>query len=375
MRPRARDHEGELQRREGERHRRRRHTRKDVAEKLRVLGRIWVVRWAPKLPASLRWLSLSLSLWWWVASPEEAGGPALSVPAACCLSCPPAALSRSRALSPLSLLPFALVARCCSISLVVAISSPLSRSPSSRAFARGYLGCSREVSQERQSARVLASPKIDLSRATKRQLPREILAAPPPPTGRHRHTHTPSPWRRWCSTSLLQRGTRRPPARAMHMERSSSIGTTAIRRATVDLSIDRARLLGGGGGGDTRRWHARTHAYLLLHWRAAPRSIALTRTHARRSIRSRAVSLITREEEQAATFPVPHMSGSLSRALSRDISFARSLVRSCPAYQISLPQRRCCEESRRAERLLIRIDRLIVTFCVWLRGWCVPDLI
>ena len=118
----------------------------------------------------------------------------------------------------------------------------------------------------------------------------------------------------------------------MHMERSSSIGTSAIRRATVDLSIDRARLLGGGGGGggDTRRWHARTHAYLLLHWRAAPRSIALTRTHARRSIRSRAVSLITREEEQAATFPVPHMSGSLSRALSRYIvrSFARSLVRS-----------------------------------------------
>ena len=99
----------------------------------------------------------------------------------------PLSLALSRSL--LSLLPFALVARCCSISLVVAISSPLSRSPSSRAFARGYLGCSREVSQERQSARVLASAKIDLSRATKRQLPREILAPPPPPTGRHRHTH------------------------------------------------------------------------------------------------------------------------------------------------------------------------------------------
>ena len=38
---------------------------------------------------------------------------------------------------------------------------------------------------------MLASAKIDLSRATKRQLPREILALPPPPpTGRHRYTHT-----------------------------------------------------------------------------------------------------------------------------------------------------------------------------------------
>lgn len=122
----------------------------------------------------------------------------------------PLSLALSRSL--LSLLPFALVARCCSISLVVAISSP---SLALYHHVHSLVVTLAVAEKYRRNDRVPACSPAP--RSISRALPSGSCLAR---SSHHRRrqpddtdTHTPPPWRRWCSTSLLQRGTRRPPAR------------------------------------------------------------------------------------------------------------------------------------------------------------------
>jgi len=123
----------------------------------------------------------------------------------------PLSLALSRSL--LSLLPFALVARCCSISLVVAISSP---SLALYHHVHSLVVTLAVAEKYRRNDRVPACSPAP--RSISRELPSGSCLARSSHYHRRRQpddtdTHTPPPWRRWCSTSLLQRGTRRPPAR------------------------------------------------------------------------------------------------------------------------------------------------------------------